>query len=51
VSVPPAETLPENLAVERRKRAVGLLREFGQKHKLSLDGVTIQQLIHEGHRY
>ena len=51
VSVPPAETLPENFAVERRKRAVRRLREFGQKHKLSLDGVTIQQLLHEGHRY
>lgn len=51
VSVPPVETAPENFAVERRKRAVRRLREFGQKHKLSLGGATIKQLIHEGHRY
>ena len=51
VSVPPVETLPENFAGERRKRAVRRLREFGQKHKLSLGGVTNRQLIHEGHRY
>ena len=51
VSVPPVETLPENFTAERRKRAVRRLREFGQKHKLSLGGVPIQQLIHEGHHY
>lgn len=51
VSVPPSETLPKNFAVERRKRAVRRLREFGRKHKLSLGGVTISHLIHEGHRY
>ena len=51
VSVPPAATPPENSAQESRKRAVRRLREFGQKHKLSLDGVTIRQLVHEGHRY
>jgi hypothetical protein len=51
VSVPPVETLPENSVVERRKRAARRLREFGQKHKLSLGGATIQQLKHEGHRY
>ena len=51
VNVPPAGTLPENDAVERRRRAVQRLREFGQKHKLSLGSVTIKQLIHEGHRY
>ena len=51
VSVPPVETLPENFAGERRKRAVRRLREFGQKYKMSLGGVTIKQLIHEGHRY
>ena len=51
VSVPSAETPPEDSAQERRNRAVQRLREFGQKHKLSLGGVTIRQLIHEGHRY
>ncbi len=51
VSVPAEETPPANSALESRKQAVRRLREFGQKHKLSLDGVTIQQLIHEGHRY
>jgi len=51
VSVPPAEMRPEDAAEERRKRAVRRLREFGEKHKLSLDGATIKQLIHEGHRY
>ncbi|MGH9785551.1 MAG: hypothetical protein ACRD88_15340 [Terriglobia bacterium] len=51
VSVPPAETQMEGSAAERQKRAVLRLREFGQKHRLSLDGVTIRQLIHEGHRY
>jgi oligoendopeptidase F len=51
VSVPQAETLSENTDQERRKRAVRRLRDFGQKHRLSLDGVTIKQLLHEGHRY
>ncbi|MBI4459138.1 MAG: hypothetical protein HY648_03635 [Acidobacteria bacterium] len=51
VSVPPAETLIENLAVERRKRAVRRLRGFGRKNKLSLGEATIKQFSHEGHRY
>jgi Arc/MetJ-type ribon-helix-helix transcriptional regulator len=33
-----------------RREAVRRVREFRQKHQLSLGGIRIRDLIHEGHR-
>jgi Arc/MetJ-type ribon-helix-helix transcriptional regulator len=49
------EVLDHALAALRDKRqsrldAVRRIREFGQKHRLSLGGIRIKDLIHEGHR-
>ena len=48
------EVLDQALAALRDKRqarreAVRRVREFGQNHRLSLGGVRIKELIHEGH--
>jgi Arc/MetJ-type ribon-helix-helix transcriptional regulator len=51
----PDEVLDEALTALREKRqsrrdAVRRLQQFGDKHRLSLDGISIKELIHEGHR-
>ena len=51
----PDEVLDQALAALRdrrqaRREAVRRVREFGQKHRLSLGGIRIKDLIHEGHR-
>jgi Arc/MetJ-type ribon-helix-helix transcriptional regulator len=35
---------------QSRREAVRRVREFRQKHQLSLGGIRIKDLIHEGHR-
>jgi Arc/MetJ-type ribon-helix-helix transcriptional regulator len=51
----PDEVLDQALAALREKRqsrrdAVHRIREFGNRHRLSLGGDSIKDLIHEGHR-
>jgi Arc/MetJ-type ribon-helix-helix transcriptional regulator len=51
----PDEVLDEAFAALRAKRqsrreAVRRVREFRRKHQLSLAGIRIKDLIHEGHR-
>jgi Arc/MetJ-type ribon-helix-helix transcriptional regulator len=51
----PDEVLDEALVALRakmqsRREAVRRLQEFGDKHRLSLGGTSIKDLIHEGHR-
>jgi hypothetical protein len=37
---------------ERRRQAVDAMRAFGEKHRLTLGpGVSIKDLLHEGHKY
>ena len=51
----PDEVLDQALAALREKKqarreAVRRIREFGDKHRLSLGNTSIKDLIHEGHR-
>ena len=51
----PDEVLDAALAAlcekrQSRREAVRPLQEFGDKHRLSLGGLPIKELIHEGHR-
>jgi putative addiction module CopG family antidote len=50
----PDEVVDEALTALREKRqsrreAVRRLQEFGDKHRLSLGGIPIKELTHEGH--
>lgn len=38
-------------AAEARQQAVGEMLAFGGRHKLTLEGMSIRELIHQGRRY
>jgi len=38
-------------AAEARQQAVAEMLAFGERHKLTLEGMSMRELIHQGHRY
>ena len=40
----------QQLSTEQRRLAIARMKEFAEKNRTSLGGISIKELIHEGHR-